>query len=82
MLATAGEKIHYAFVMNKEDEKQTQTSDESGAATCSVPVFMCPECEGIYQIKVTQCDCHFGDQKWIEGEAIFPVLANINLKSS
>jgi hypothetical protein len=36
------------------------------------PVFKCTECGGIYMEKVTQCDCHFGEQKWIEGMAVFP----------
>jgi len=37
-----------------------------------IPLYKCPNCEGIYQEKVTECDCSSGPPKWIEGYAIFP----------
>jgi hypothetical protein len=37
-----------------------------------VPVFMCTNCEAIYTVKVTECDCHIGEgQEWKKGVAIF-----------
>jgi hypothetical protein len=39
----------------------------------SCPLYKCPTCEGIYQVKVTECDCTVGEEpKWIQGTAFFP----------
>ena len=39
----------------------------------TMPLFMCPNCEGVYLEKVTECDCTVGEYpKWIEGVGVFP----------
>ena len=44
-----------------------------GVQKQTIPVFMCVGCESIYMVKISQCDCHFENQEWIEGIAIFPI---------
>lgn len=48
-------------------------SNQKNPSVKSVPVYMCTECEAIYTAMVSQCDCHFGKQEWIEGIATFPI---------
>lgn len=50
-------------------ERLAAFSEDAGLV---IEVYMCGECEGVYTEKVSQCDCHFGEQKWITGKAIFP----------